>query len=142
MAQYTLGVTSQSEWDALRASRSSFGAPWAELIVPGRVAILFPSDYLNASANIAESLTVFKGGVENIQWLGGFSRIVPIQRINIDADAGEGIDAYAGYPITMRWSWKDEWTESKAKFCSGNRDWIWWHEMGHNFQVYVWLLIH
>jgi len=58
-----------------------------------------------------------------------FSRIVPIQRINIDTDADDGNDAYAGYAITMSWSWKDEWTEGKAKFCSGNRDWVWLAEL-------------
>jgi len=137
MAQYTLGVTSQSDWDTLRASRKSLGTPWIEFIMPGYFSMLAASDFVKDYPNVAEALTLLKVGVQDIYYLGGFSRIAPTQRLIVDSDAN-GNGAYAGYPITTRWGWITGFKD-KATFC-GEGDWPWWHEMGHNFQYLPWAI--
>jgi len=138
MTQYIHGVTTQAEWDAQRASRKSLGAPWTEFVIPGYFGLLAPSDVVKDSAKPSEAMKFFKRGIKDILYLGGFSRIVPTMRLDIDSDAN-GNGAYAGYPITTTWSWGDDFGDG-AKFCSA-KDWGWWHEMGHNFQYAPWAIV-
>ena len=130
---YFLGKTSDSNWKKLQNSP----APWGE-IVSNNCVVCVPSSVLKTLANPKEVAEYWDEVIQQVELLYSVPAGTREERYQVDRQISAGY-MHSGYPIMT-------WEDVSAKFVdtkilrgnSGDTNWGFYHEVGHNFQRPSW----
>ena len=130
---YFLGKTSDANWKKLQNSP----APWGE-IVSNNCVVCVPSSVLKTLANPKEVAEYWDEVIQQVELLYSVPAGTREERYQVDRQISAGY-MHSGYPIMT-------WEDVSAKFVdtkilrgnSGDTNWGFYHEVGHNFQRPSW----
>ncbi|MBS1700558.1 MAG: hypothetical protein JST12_02775 [Armatimonadetes bacterium] len=130
---YFLGQTSASEWKKIRTS----GAPWGE-VVANNCVVCVPSSVLKTLDDPKPVAEYWDEVVQQVEFLYSVPEGTNEERYQVDRQISAGY-MHSGYPIMT-------WEDVSAKFVDisilrgndGDKNWGFYHEIGHNFQRPSW----
>lgn len=130
---FVLGKTSVEEWKKSRAAP----APWAELVVPGRVVLTCRSEHLRSLDDPTPVLEHWGRVLDAMADLAGIAHERPYEeRIVTDVEISAGY-MHSGYPIMTHLDVGPAMTDLAA-LKTLKAGWGFYHELGHNHQQPEW----